>query len=94
MTQFDIDTIKIDKSIIDLLDNPKGYTVCKHIISLCSEIDCKCVAEGVETKEQLAKLSNMGAKYIQGFYFSQAMPPERLLSYSDSCESKFDDIKE
>jgi len=89
ITNFNIDTIKMDKSIIDLMNNPKGYAVCKHIISLCKEINCKCIAEGVETKEQLEKLSTIGAKYIQGYYFSKALPPEKLLEYTISFKSQY-----
>jgi len=91
ITKFDIDTIKMDKSIIDLLSQPKGYAICKHIVSLCDDIDCKCIAEGVETKEQLDKLYKMGTKYVQGFYFSKALPPDKMLDYSDECEENFSD---
>jgi EAL domain-containing protein (putative c-di-GMP-specific phosphodiesterase class I) len=89
MTKFDIDTIKMDKSIIDLIDRPKGYAVCNHIIKLCNDINCRCVAEGVETQEQLDKLYNIGAKYVQGYYFSAAIAPNKLLDYTNSCKSKF-----
>jgi EAL domain-containing protein (putative c-di-GMP-specific phosphodiesterase class I)/cellobiose-specific phosphotransferase system component IIC len=89
MTKFDIDTIKMDKSIIDLIDRPKGFAVCKHIIKLCSDINCRCVAEGVETQEQLDKLHTIGAKYVQGYYFSAAIAPNKLLDYTNSCKSKY-----
>ena len=46
------------------------------------------VAEGVESEAQLAALRGFGVQAFQGFYFSQALPPEefeRLVSSASSA---------
>jgi EAL domain-containing protein (putative c-di-GMP-specific phosphodiesterase class I) len=70
---FTIHAIKIDKSLIDLLETKKGYIICKHIIQLCKESNFVSVAEGVETKEQFELLKKLEIDYIQGYYFSPAI---------------------
>jgi EAL domain-containing protein (putative c-di-GMP-specific phosphodiesterase class I) len=39
--------------------------------------------EGVESKEELLKLNNKNIKYIQGWYFSKALPFEEVKTFSD-----------
>ncbi len=80
--KYDIDELKIDKSLIDIIDNRKSYLACKHITNLCHEMGVAVVAEGVETKEQLEKIDNLGVDIIQGFYFSKAIPFEDVKNYT------------
>ena len=37
------------------------------------------VSEGVETKEEMERLSSWGVDMIQGYYFSKPLPTEELL---------------
>jgi EAL domain-containing protein (putative c-di-GMP-specific phosphodiesterase class I) len=39
----------------------------------------KVVAEGVETKEQLQKLQDMGCQYYQGYLFSRPILVDQLV---------------
>ena len=71
-----IDTLKIDKSLIDEINHPKSYSICKHLAEFCLEHHIDCVAEGVETKEQLALVERLGIKYVQGYYYSKAIQLE------------------
>ena len=41
-----------------------------------------CVAEGVETEEQLALLEQLGCKLIQGFYYSKPLPIDEFIKLS------------
>jgi len=81
ITSFDIDTIKLDKTLIDRIDERKGYLVCKHAFVLAQDLDCDCIAEGAETRGQIERLQRMGARYIQGWYFSPALPIEAVPEY-------------
>ncbi len=76
-----INGLKIDKSLIDLIHTPKGLAICKHIAELCDEVGLSCVAEGVETEEQLNSLSSLNIRYLQGYYFSPAMPAEQVEAF-------------
>jgi len=80
LLQYDIDELKIDKSIINVIDTKKGFSVCKYIATLSKDMGCLVTAEGVEKKEQVQKIKQIDIDYIQGFYFSHAIP--------------FDDVKQ
>jgi EAL domain-containing protein (putative c-di-GMP-specific phosphodiesterase class I) len=44
-------------------------------------MDLKIVSEGVETKNQLDALANLGVDYIQGFYFSKPLPIDEFVKF-------------
>jgi len=78
-----IDELKLDKSIIDIVETPKGRAICKNMIVLCHELGAKIVAEGVEEEKQLEILKQMGADFIQGFYFSKALQFEQIIPFTE-----------
>ncbi len=74
--------LKIDMSFVrGLPDNREDIAIVKAIISLANGLGKRTVAEGVETKEQLAVLSAMGVDEVQGYYFSKPMPLREATSY-------------
>lgn len=77
-----VDTLKIDKSIIDLILTPEGFYICKLVSEFCEDMNFTCVAEGVETEEQYNEISNFNIKYIQGYYYSPALPPKEASEYN------------
>ncbi|WP_456480535.1 EAL domain-containing protein [Nautilia sp.] len=81
ITRLNIDELKIDKSLIDIIHTRKGFAVCKHTVGICHEIGCKVVAEGVETKLQLEYVEKINTNLVQGYYFAPALPFERIISY-------------
>ncbi len=85
----DIDEIKIDKALIDNLKTKKGKIVVKLIYQMTKSINCNLVAEGVEDKEQLDILKEIGVKNIQGYYFSPAISFIEVESFSKNIKSLF-----
>lgn len=72
--------IKIDRSFITRIpDDEKQRDLASAIINLARVMSFKVVAEGVETKEQLNFLAQQGCDLIQGYYFSPAIPKEKLM---------------
>jgi diguanylate cyclase (GGDEF)-like protein/PAS domain S-box-containing protein len=70
LKRFPIDYLKIDRSIIDGLEqDPKDTAVAEAAITLAHALGGKVVAEGVQTEEQLDRLRRMGCDFAQGFYF-------------------------
>jgi diguanylate cyclase (GGDEF)-like protein len=68
-----IDTLKIDRSFINLLGGKdNGMEIVQTILSLAHNLGMKVIAEGVETDEQLSELMAMDCEYMQGFLFSKA----------------------
>ncbi|MFA4966582.1 MAG: phosphodiesterase, partial [Thermoleophilia bacterium] len=72
LVQYPFDTLKIDRSfVIRVLDGERQRAVTAAIISLAHAAGLTVVAEGVETREQLRAMHEIGADEIQGYYFSQ-----------------------
>lgn len=70
--------IKIDITLISSIDSDmKKQILVSNIIKFASKYDIKVLAEGVETKEELKKLIELGVDFIQGFYI--ARPSEEIL---------------
>jgi len=77
-----VDYIKIDKSFIkDMSTNKEDNILVSTIIAMSKSLGKKVVAEGVETKEQLHQLTELGCDYIQGYYFSKPLPSKSLVSF-------------
>ena len=74
-----ISRLKIDRCfIVNLTHSRREQRIVESVLNLCQSLDTTSVVEGVETKEQAQMLLDMGANYGQGFYFSPALPLEKL----------------
>ncbi|STR47071.1 PAS/PAC sensor-containing diguanylate cyclase/phosphodiesterase [Klebsiella oxytoca] len=73
--QFNPEIIKIDKVFtFNIVTNNASALVVKNMVNLAKKFNCQIIAEGVEDKEQLTMLRNMGIAIYQGYYFSQPVP--------------------
>ncbi|MGN0906135.1 MAG: EAL domain-containing protein [Bullifex sp.] len=73
LTDFAIDSLKIDKSFMDGIFSEKTRLVVRSIINLASSLSIDVVAEGVETCEQLEILKELGGRTVQGYVYSQPL---------------------
>lgn len=55
--------------------------VVQSIIELFHNMNLKIVAEGIETESQKKLLHEMGADFIQGFYYARPMPEDEILAF-------------
>jgi EAL domain-containing protein (putative c-di-GMP-specific phosphodiesterase class I) len=79
MKQFPIDTIKIDRSFVrDLPHGSEDRAITQAIIAMGKALGLTIVAEGVETMEQSAFLTQNACDEIQGFLFSKPLPSEDI----------------
>jgi len=62
-----IDIIKIDRTFISDLSISKDDSLVHTILAMAKQLGQIVVAEGVETKEQLALLMETSCKYVQGY---------------------------
>lgn len=78
----DLDTIKIDKSLIpfDDVHNNKHQDIVMFasIIDLIGRLGKKSVAEGVETTQQLDYLEKLGCDIVQGYVFDKPLPKDEF----------------
>ena len=76
LKRFPIDTLKIDQSFVADIDSPDGAAIVDAIIALSKTLKLRCIAEGIETQEQLTHLSQRGCHLLQGFFFDRPVVPE------------------
>ena len=78
---FHFEYIKIDKLF---MDDIKSYRILlAAVINAAHSFDTKVIAEGVETKEQLDIINEIGCDIVQGYYFSKPLPPKKLKEFVD-----------
>jgi len=86
LRRFPIDKLKIDRCFItEMTRRPEDASIVRAIISLAHSLHLKVIAEGVETPEQLALLTELGCDQYQGFYFSPALLPTQFVDLVKSC---------
>ncbi len=79
LADLDFDILKIDKSLIDNIeDSPKRQVVLQTIVDMANNLSLKSVCEGVETQEQLDILEKIGCDIAQGYLFSRPIPNEQF----------------
>lgn len=76
-----INTIKIDRSIISIINNEDKDTMAVSLISLGHSLKSRVVAIGVENEQQLKLLKDNNCDAIQGYYFSEPVDAERFTRY-------------
>ena len=78
--------LKLDKTLLpdERDENPvqKGVMF-KYVVAMAQEMGLECIAEGVETEEQVRLLAENRCNLAQGFYFDRPLPVEEF-------ETRFD----
>jgi diguanylate cyclase (GGDEF)-like protein/PAS domain S-box-containing protein len=74
LRKFPINVLKIDQSFVhEISAVPVGMSIVCAVISMGKSLGLRVIAEGVETREQLAFLQAEGCAEGQGFYFSRPL---------------------
>lgn len=80
-----IDIVKFDRGMTNAyFDNGKGKPVMDAAMGMIQKLELEIVSEGIEEKEQLAKLDELGIDYIQGYYFSKPRNAAEFISFIES----------
>lgn len=89
-----IDLLKIDRSFVKGIDSSgSDRQLVNAMIDLGHSLDLEVVAEGVEHRQQLDSLRQMGCDQVQGFFISPAMPFEELCYFLDAYRMGREDQK-
>jgi len=73
--RFPLSTLKIDRSFVTRMNqNNENREIVRTIVTLAKTLKMDVIAEGVETQDQAIRLWELGARYVQGYYFSKPLP--------------------
>lgn len=75
------DNLKVDQSFVQTSDTDSGRKIVEMIVNLGKTLGMNVIAEGVETKEQLALLRELGCQQVQGFLLAKPMSGEELAEW-------------
>jgi diguanylate cyclase (GGDEF)-like protein len=73
---FPADILKIDKSFVEHIDDPRNCSIIHHIIAMANSLEMKTIAEGIETKEQYDFLRRAKVDMGQGYFLGKPMVEE------------------
>ncbi len=82
-----VNCIKLDKSFIALLSqSAKDRQLTQGIIALAEGLNLEVVAEGIETREQMEYLLELGCDQHQGYYYGKPMPVAALENWIEAWD--------
>ncbi len=77
-----VDIVKFDRSmILSYFENGKAKYVMDAAMRMIHGMKLHIVSEGIETKEQLDVMLELGIDYIQGYYFSKPLPEAEYVEF-------------
>ena len=77
LKDYQFDMLKLDMRFLTPFTD-KAKDIMRHTITMAKDIGIKTLAEGVETKEQLDFLREIGCGQIQGYYYGKPEPVEEM----------------
>jgi diguanylate cyclase (GGDEF)-like protein/PAS domain S-box-containing protein len=89
-----VETIKIDRSFVDGLgENAEDTAIVRAVIGMADSLRLLCVAEGVETHDQVDALRSLGCQTAQGFLFGRPLSVDRLAPFPRDDLSSWSDTR-
>ncbi|MEQ1716170.1 MAG: bifunctional diguanylate cyclase/phosphodiesterase, partial [Hyphomicrobium sp.] len=84
------DKIKVDRSFVDSCtqNGDNSSKIIAAIIGLAEALGMETTVEGVEAFDQLELVCSKGAKYVQGWIYTKALPIDQLLEWMQSSDYK------
>jgi diguanylate cyclase (GGDEF)-like protein/PAS domain S-box-containing protein len=79
LSRLRVNTLKIDRGFIADVPGDRGASILvESMVTLARNLGLHCLAEGIETEEQLAFLTARGCPLGQGYLFGRPMPAEQF----------------
>jgi len=79
INRFAVDSIKVDKRfVMSMLKDRDDHSIVNASIQLAKVFGYKVIAEGVESKEHLPVLLELGCDEAQGYGIAKPMPPQEV----------------
>ncbi len=88
LSQYPVDTLKIDQRFIQHLQNRDNRMLVDTMITMAHNFDLKVVAEGVSTIEQYNFIREKGCDEMQGYLISEPLSSENLIRLVEMYDQK------
>ena len=90
--EMDFDCLKLDGRFLS--DDPgwkeRNEALVPNLINIAHRMNTDVLCEGVETQEQCRYLLRLGCSQVQGYYFSDAVPPDQFYEWYEAHEGRYD----
>jgi diguanylate cyclase (GGDEF)-like protein/PAS domain S-box-containing protein len=90
LTALKVDGLKLPREFTEDLDSPQGWGIAAAIVGIARALDIDVIAEGVETRHQLAQLHRLGCDAVQGYLLGRPRP--FLQEQADLRDGRVDDL--
>lgn len=78
LKDFPVDCLKLDGSFVrGITSDERSLAIADAIVAMSHRLGLKVVAEMAETESQVVLLAARGCDLVQGYYFSQPLPPDQ-----------------
>ena len=82
VAKYRFEYIKLDKSLVgEIATDDRSRLLVRNLIHMFRDLGMGVIAEGVETAEQLACLTELDVEKIQGFYYAKPMDGQKLIGF-------------
>lgn len=86
LRQLPLTQLKIDRSFVQsMTENKRSAALVRSIVQMGLDLELDVLAEGVETREQVAFLTQNGCQAYQGFLFGRPMPLEDFMQPAEAA---------
>lgn len=86
--ELSVNALKIDMKFLQQRESLQKNGILGFVISLGKWMGLDTIAEGVEEREQLTLLREMGCDQVQGYYFAKPMPCGDFIQYLQKAKKK------
>ena len=77
-----VDVVKFDRGMTrSYFESAKAKYVMDAAMTMIKGMNLEIVSEGIESKEQLETMEQLGIQYIQGYYFSKPLPEGKFVEF-------------
>lgn len=89
LCDYPIDVVKIDRELLLKTNTQRGKALFSGIVALAHSLNISVICEGVETEEQNELIRESGCDFIQGWYYSKALPLDECKSFIENHSLKY-----
>lgn len=81
-----MDEIKLDRFFIERgISDKRDDIILEHVIKLGKSLNMKITQEGVQTAEQLERITEFGCGVVQSYYYSKPLPLSDFIPFMEQA---------